>query len=535
MSSCTLVSNCTDVVPRKTFWPFLKIKRNRKYVKRVRSITKSQSLKGSKYETRRFFASTSVMGPGHIIRSKGKLKMFWISIFILCTSFFIVQSCLLMAIYLSKPTVSKISIVSKEEGLIFPSITFCNFNPIRYSYVDRLNKTGLFSTKLLDYISMSLIEIPDLMNLADYKDLMDGQRELEKYANYINETFSINDFIFDAGFECGEMLRICSLGGQEFNCCSAAKPVLTKNGKCYEINLNSSHNEQLHNPVRPGIDNGLMIIADYHSEEQLFVDTDIAEESLFGDIFQKGFRYSMHEKKEGNPFASEDSTASPGTRVFTALDVEFNKLLENNDWGNCTNNWPLEYEDKREYSSKNCKTVCRAKYFNDSCGCAPYAYNIDGKYVVCTPFQLYNCIKKDKKFPNKNVVLPSCEECGSDCESWIYSAYNSYGGDFPTEALYKLAGRNKSWTPDFIKNNFVAVNIFLKDNSYTYYEQLKATTLSEVLSNIGGSMGLFLGMNIFSVGEIYIYLLRICWVCVSKRRRKEIIKKRNRSSSQITV
>ncbi|CEF65522.1 Na+ channel, amiloride-sensitive family-containing protein [Strongyloides ratti] len=522
MSTCTLESNCTDVVSKKIVWPFFKIKRNTKYVKRVRSITKSHSLKGSKYETKKFFASTSVMGPGHIIRSKGKLKLFWIIIFILCTSFFILQSTFLIAMFLSKPTFSKISIIFEEEGLPFPSITFCNFNPIRYSYVNKLNKTGTFSKELLDYISMSLIEVTDLMNLADYRDLVKGQKELEKYINSTHKSFSINNFIFNAGFDCEDMLRICSLGGQEFDCCSAARPILTKNGKCYEIDLKSSYIKWLHNSVRLGVDNGLMIIADYHSEEQLFIDTDIAKESLFGDIFQKGFRYSMHEKKAGSPFASEDSTASPGTRVFTALKLEFNKLLESNDWGNCTKTWPSKYKDNREYSSRNCKTLCRAKYFNEFCGCAPYSYNIDDKYA-------------NKNSLDDIIPQPLCEECAPDCESWIYSAYNSYGGNFPSEALYKLAGRNNSWTPNFINNNFVAVNIFFKDNSYTFYEEVKATTISEVLSNIGGSMGLFLGMNIISVGEIYIYILRIFWICVSKRRRKNVIEKKRRTNSQITI
>uniref|UniRef100_A0A0K0EEF5 60S ribosomal protein L31 n=1 Tax=Strongyloides stercoralis TaxID=6248 RepID=A0A0K0EEF5_STRER len=89
MNNCTLESNCTDLVAKKNVWPFIKIKRNTKYVKRVKSITKSHSLKGSKYETRKFFASTSVMGPGQIMRSKGKLKIFWIIIFILLNQQFL--------------------------------------------------------------------------------------------------------------------------------------------------------------------------------------------------------------------------------------------------------------------------------------------------------------------------------------------------------------------------------------------------------------------------------------------------------------
>ncbi|KJH50008.1 hypothetical protein DICVIV_03881 [Dictyocaulus viviparus] len=85
----------------------------------------------------------------------------------------------------------------KEDGIDFPMITLCNFNPIKKSYIKR-------------------------------------DKALQVYRlTYPN--FTVHDFFMKAGFDCEEMMMMCSFGGRQFNCCQYTNAILTNLGKCYTL------------------------------------------------------------------------------------------------------------------------------------------------------------------------------------------------------------------------------------------------------------------------------------------------------------
>ncbi|PIO57439.1 hypothetical protein TELCIR_21152, partial [Teladorsagia circumcincta] len=73
--------------------------------------------------------------------------------------------------FLSNPTVSQVSFLISDEGMDFPVVTLCNFNPIKKSYIQYLNATGEFSDELLDYLMQSLIDTQTLYSNADRAEL----------------------------------------------------------------------------------------------------------------------------------------------------------------------------------------------------------------------------------------------------------------------------------------------------------------------------------------------------------------------------
>ena len=63
-----------------------------------------------------------------------------------------------------------------------------------------------------------------------------GDSELNLYQK-THPNFTIEGFYMDAGFDCPEIMKLCSFGGRSFNCCAYMEPVLTNLGKCWTLNI----------------------------------------------------------------------------------------------------------------------------------------------------------------------------------------------------------------------------------------------------------------------------------------------------------
>ena len=62
--------------------------------------------------------------------------------------------------------------------------------------------------------------------------------------------------------------------------------------------------------------------------------------------------------------------------------------------------------------------------------------------------------------------------------------------------------------------------------AYTQYEQMQSTTFTQVMSNIGGNMGMTLGMSLISIIEIIVYFSKASWIFLSKKRREHLVEKK---------
>ncbi|RCN26503.1 hypothetical protein ANCCAN_27770 [Ancylostoma caninum] len=125
-------------------------------------------------------------------------------------------------------------------------------------------------------------------------------------------------------------------------------------------------------------------------------------------------------------------------------------------------------------------------------------------------------------------ILPPCQECKVECDRLAYHAYNSYGHGLSHGGLRWLQRQNPEWTKAHIRSNFVVLNVFFRDMAHTEYRQIQATSLTEILSDIGGNMGMFLGMSLITVTELSLFISKIGWIAFSKRRRDYLFNKKKR-------
>ncbi|PAV87245.1 hypothetical protein WR25_15114 isoform A [Diploscapter pachys] len=379
--------------------------------------------------------------------------------------------------------------------MLFPDLTICNFNPIRRSYVQG-------QSILNDYIS--------------------------KHPN-----FTVDEFYMEAGFDCSEVFKYCSIGGRVFDCCANAEPIRTNFGKCFTLKLQSSDKEWMHRQTEPGASAGIQIILDAHLEEQFGTNKpNDTTQPLFSNGFENGFRYFVHQKDSIPYLVANGISISPDTVAYTAITTNRYVLLPRESWGNCSDEYPQEYaQSDFPYSMANCQSICKAKYFTDNCGCTPSLYNIAETFPECSPFETYICIDQHLRTQTNDSVYyaaPDCSQCKLDCLSTTYQTSNSYGRGLSNGALYWLNRKNSNWSIDHMKENFGIVNIFFSEMTFTEYSQVQATSLTEILSDIGGNMGMFLGMSVITITELSMYFSKLLWIIISKKRREYLYKKKTK-------
>ncbi|GMS95006.1 hypothetical protein PENTCL1PPCAC_17181 [Pristionchus entomophagus] len=479
-------------------------------------------------ETRIFIEITAMHGVKRVWISRAWSKLFWGITVLFLFGFLTWQLTLLVMGYLAKPVVSDISFVMADDGLAFPKITICSYNPMKKSYVKKINKTGDFSMRLARYMLISNNDVLNIFGGNDEDSLIADDKELQEYKKN-HPGFSINSFYHSAGFECEEVLKLCSFAGREFNCCDYSTPILSELGLCQVLNLQASPFAWMRKQTEATETAGLQIILDAHMEEVL--DVSLPTDKVFNVQFENGFKFYLEEPDTTISKTSQGITVSPGDAVYTSVSLTTHELLDTHNWGVCISEWPDGYNmtNGENYESTDCQSQCKAKFFYDRCNCSPFMYNFEEDYRSCTPLEVYRCTRDnivvDYNQTSEDYVFPECKECVTECKSSQYSTFNSYGRGFAEDAINALMRYDPTWTEQHIKENFLSMNVFYREMAYTSYVQVQAANVVDTLSNMGGTMGLFLGMSVLTVIESIIYLAKVLWLSVCCPRKRHVAEK----------
>ena len=109
--------------------------------------------------------------------------------------------------------------------------------------------------------------------------------------------------------------------------------------------------------------------------------------------------------------------------------------------------------------------------------------------------------------------------CPLECESIKYNVFLS-NADYPTRSYAsglmknpkiqaKYAANLSKLDFDSLKRNLVQIWVGYRDLGYDHYVEIAKMEVIDLISNIGGTLGLFLGMSFLSIAEILDILLQI--------------------------
>ncbi|XP_078381359.1 acid-sensing ion channel 4-B-like isoform X1 [Oculina patagonica] len=319
-----------------------------------------------------------------------------------------------------------------------------------------------------------------------------------KHSVLVNITDSYNEDAWKMGHQGEELIVACQFpGNQQDDFCSH------KNfshyfdmlyGNCFTFNgSKASVTEPGH---RQGFNMNLFIDADEYA-------------SLLADSV--GVLVTIHSPYV-EPALDENSIfVAPGSSVFVSIHVENATLLGHPfNGGNCSNNI--------SYSHTSCLRNCVANQMKRKCGCASIVMR---QQPVCDSFD----DKKDKCLDDvkQNQDFRNCS-CDPPCNRlhFVHTVSNSA---WPSKThmpqlltLLKRKGNTGKVITDLdsARENMAQLNIHYASLQVTNIKQSPAIEDESLMGDIGGQLGLFIGVSCITLAEF----LGLLWRLILPRKKK---------------
>ncbi|XP_032233959.1 acid-sensing ion channel 4-B [Nematostella vectensis] len=160
------------------------------------------------------------------------------------------------------------------------------------------------------------------------------------------------------------------------------------------------------------------------------------------------------------------------------------------------------------YSTIACRSSCVANLQKTMCGCVESAYAITDELrkIVCNALNstVFRCIVKANETAEDSDGKSCLTKCAIRCDENIYKLTIS-SAVFPSPSYQNISSQDlKSYSgnEEQISANLLSLRIFFEEHNYETIEQRKSYELIDFLSDIGGQMGMFVGLSILTCAEL---------------------------------
>lgn len=160
------------------------------------------------------------------------------------------------------------------------------------------------------------------------------------------------------------------------------------------------------------------------------------------------------------------------------------------------------------YDRRNCFTLCRQKKLLEALGCYDVRYPRIYNATPCKDIISF------RRFDTIDIDLNECMiQCPFECETKTYNWLITYA-DYPSYRQFKLLNGsnydllekyfpNKTFTYQDLKMACTSFFIYFDPIAVTEISQSPSITLGDLISNIGGNLGLFIGLSLLSFFELF--------------------------------
>jgi len=380
-------------------------------------------------------------------------------------SYLVIQSIL---VYLSY-AVSTTSRTIYETRVLFPKVTFCNYNSFTTQHAYNLTQMGVL----------------DGGNLSD--------EEKRKLGH------DLNDILLDCSFN----LIKCNVS--DFTWSYDAYY-----GNCYTFNSGydtSGNVIELKSSSLATPDSGLQLTLYVNAYEEFLVNKWLDGLGIVLRVDNSSY----------STFYLNDGIFVPsGFITYVLIDREFKSTLPK-PYSNCeleaTSSKSELYNrigrSKYGYSQQFCYTQCAQKYYIDKYNCAlPFMFSLYNNASSCSA-NFTNWLQQNDNLLTQNYYNEACSQvCPLECNQTLYKTSTTQVQLVGNRFMNRIRN-NSHLAADFIKRTLndtttieksvVTVKLFYGSLSYTLTSESPQMDLVSLLASIGGNLSLFLGVSALGI------------------------------------
>ena len=430
----------------------------------------------------KYVESTTAHGVARIFSGKSKIRrLFWAVVFLGAMGGCLYNISNRIIFLLGNPTSTTLQVVS-EENLMFPAVTICNLNSVRRDF---LRERGLFNF----FRIATLIEPGQPGFQSDCNNLVrafSGSNALSFTDIQEQGRHRLEDFII----ECRFLGRVC-------NVTEYFTPTFTQLGYCYTFNSSDVTNGT-------GPRNGLQLILNIEQDQFVFSSS---------NLYDFGVKVAIHTQDEPPRPNDRGIGVPPGRNAFLALNQRrvIDETRRNCNQQNANSQFNF-LRQEFNYSVPACLTDCFYSNLAEMCECIETGnqFTPDSDRFANYP----NCNIDDTCCYLEQNYRPDSCNCPSACEYTTFDISTSYSALPARNSLQTLIEALQNGTGEVFPTNFsyyeenlLIVNIYFE--SLNVELQTTADTYDAValLSDIGGQLGLFVGVSVISVFEFVTWVV----------------------------
>ncbi|GMT02582.1 hypothetical protein PENTCL1PPCAC_24756 [Pristionchus entomophagus] len=483
--------------------------------------------KGLSYLFKDFSCWTSTHGIPHIGMSNALwLRLFWLLVVLLCFAGFMFQFVLLIKKYLAYGVNTETKLEFSERP--FPAVTICHLNPWK---ANSLNDSH-YMTQMINAYGNSA---------ADANFGFEVGRTGERQQKAVKLTSLANKHLFamigqsgveNPAYMYDDLVISCTYNARPCNYTEWQSFQDPDFGLCQQYNMDESKTSSRAGPLY-----GLRVV----------MRTD--QENYLPWTEASGVVVAIHNKTDP-PFPDVlGYYAPPGTA--SSMGVRYVKTSRKGPpYGTCTTQKEANLPNyKGKYETEACFRSCLQSEIIKKCGCYDPSYSYLGGsatpscFASPTDSSTYAqsaanqaCIDNLSNTAASGFnLINDCPDCKQPCEVQSYSVTVSTA-QWPSNE-YKPAECTTSnqtgqpWiTPGepaneqlclaWYKVNTLMVEVYYERMNYQILSESAAYTIVNLISDIGGQIGLFLGMSIISVIEMATLVFLLFYYCCSHKSRR---------------
>ena len=227
-----------------------------------------------------------------------------------------------------------------------------------------------------------------------------------------------------------------------------------------------------------------------------------------------------------NHFSSSSFKIAPSTQYHVGVEATFTDVTQNfEEIGKMKRNCHLNTNEQKDYKSINCKMQYSMNQAKQKCNCLPWFLVRNQSDLVCNP-DGFKCFETEMKLHTK--VKPST--CPREC---IYSKYDTkkegikittkktfdyITGIYGDEWKKYFENDNPGYISEGFHHSFTSqlwactslVHVNFGTPEATIITKDARVTIADMIGNIGGTFGVFLGLSFVSILDFLFQLQR--WI-----------------------